>query len=163
MALTDPAPFTANATLKIGGTNATSDQLGGLMEFTIEACPKTRRFCDVSITEIRTDARTVNGVHTDLSGAVVSFSIADLEVRMLQPVLGQWERASGLVTFPGKDLFATISTGVVKLDGEPMSSGLDHALFEIEDATGTWDGRELALELPWRKDGLSLSLQITAR
>lgn len=163
MALTDPVPFTANATLKIGGTTTRSDQLGGLMEFTIEECPVTRQSCDVSITEIRADARTVHGVHTDSSGAPLSFTIADLEVRMLQPVLGQWERTTGIVTFPGKDLFATISTGEITLDGAPLSSGLDRSLFEVEGAHGTWDGRQLALDLPWRKDGLSLSLQINAR
>lgn len=163
MALTDPTPFTANATLTIGGTTTTSDQLGGLMDFTIEVCPATHPSCDVWITEIRTDARTVNGVHADVSGSRVPFSVADLEVRLLQPVLGKWERRSGLITFPGKDLFATISTGDVTLDGAVVSSGLDHVLFEVEGAQGTWDGRQLTLDLPWRKDGLSLSLQIAAR
>ena len=163
MALMDPAPFTANATLKIGGSTTRSDDLGGLMEFTIEECPVTRQSCDVSITEIRADARTVHGVHTDRSGVAVSFTIADLEVRMLQPVLGQWDRTTGIVTFPDKDLFATISTGDITLDGGPLSSGLARSLFEVEGAHGTWDGRQLTLELPWRKDGVSLSLQINAR
>lgn len=76
------------------------------MEFTIEACPVTRQSCDVSITEIRADALTVHGVHTDRSGAALPFTIADLEVHMLHPVLGQWDRITGIVTFPGKDLFA---------------------------------------------------------
>lgn len=82
---------------------------------------------------------------------------------MLQPVLGQWERTTGLVTFPGKDLFATVSTGAITLDGGSASSGLDHVVFEVEGAQGMWDGQQLALDLPWRKDGVSLSLQIIAR
>jgi hypothetical protein len=90
-------------------------------------------------------------------------TIADLEVRLLQPVLGRWDRTTGIVTFPGKDLFATISTGVITHDGGTLSSGLDRSLFEVEGAHGTWDGRQLALDLPWRRDGLSLSLQINAR
>lgn len=44
-----------------------------------------------------------------------------------------------------------------------MSSGLDNVVFEVEGAQGMWDGRQLALDLPWRKDGISLSLQIIAR
>ena len=163
MALTDPAPFTANGILKIGETTATSDQLGGLMEFTIDTCPEGQGWCDVSITEIRTDARTVNGVHVGRSGVKAAFTITDLEVRMLQPVLGQWERRTGLVTFPGEDLFATISTGEVTLDGALISHGLDHVLFEVEHAQGKWDGQQLTLELPWRKDGLAMSLQLTSR
>lgn len=163
MALTDPAPFTANAILKIGETTATSDQLGGLMEFTIDTCPEGQGWCDVSITEIRTDARTVNGVHVGRSGVKAAFTITDLGVRMLQPVLGQWERRIGLVTFPGEDLFATISTGEVTLDGALIRQGLDHVLFEVEHAQGKWDGQQLTLELPWRKDGLAMSLQLTSR
>lgn len=163
MALTDTAPFVASATLTIGGAVATSDQLGGLLQFSVGACPADRNTCDVALTDIRTDARDVHGMYTNATNAPVLFNISDLEVRMLQPVSGEWSRSTGVVTFPGKELFATISTGAITLGGEPLSPGLDDALFVVEGAQGVWDGSRLTLDLPWRRDGLALSLHITTR
>ena len=161
MWMTVPTPFTARANLTIGDATASSDQLSGLMEFTIGACPADGGPCDVSLTALVAGTRTIHG-DLDMSATKsLPFTVSDLEVQMLQPVLGELNPVTGVVTFPGKDLFVTISTGVTSLDGMPVSSGLDRKLIVIEDAAGRWNGRQLSLDLNWRSREASLSVQVT--
>jgi len=89
-------------------------------------------------------------------------TVADLELDLLQPVLGEMDPATGVVRFPGKDLFASISAGSTALDGKPLSEGVERALFIVEGAEGTWDGRQLTLDLRWVGAGMSLSLELSA-
>lgn len=64
-------------------------------------------------------------------------------------------------SLPGKDLFASISAGRTALDGKPLSEGVERALFIVEGAEGTWDGRQLTLDLRWVGVGMSLSLKLS--
>jgi hypothetical protein len=162
MWMTVPMPFTARASLVMGEAMASSDQLSGLMEFTVGECPADGGPCDVSLTALMAGARDVRGNLYMSATRTLPFTVADLEVQMLQPVLGELHPATGVVTFPGKDLFATVSTGVTSLDGMPVSDGLDQKLIVIEDATGRWDGKQLSLDLNWRSQEASLSVQVTA-
>jgi len=162
MWMTLPSPFTATATLTVGGATAQSDQLSGLMDFTIGKCPGRGAPCDVSITELRVGPRTVHGLYRDAEASTAHFTVADLELDLLQPVLGEMDPATGVVRFPGKDLFASISAGSTALDGKPLSEGVERALFIVEGAEGTWDGRQLTLDLRWIGAGMSLSLELSA-
>jgi hypothetical protein len=163
MSMDVPKPFTADATLSLDQATATSDQLSGLLEYTFEGCSPKADSCDVSITALHTGVRTVHGVYAATRGAGIPFTVEDLEVRMLQPVLGKMDQATGVITFPDDDLFAAISTGVTTLGGVPLNDGLDRKLFVIDDARGHWDGRGLTLTVKWATPGASLALQVTAR
>lgn len=162
MWMTLPSPFSATATLTIGGATAHSDQMSGLMNFTIGKCPEGGGPCEVSITELQVGPRTVHGVYRDADAGSAPFTVADLELDLLQPVLGEMDRDTGAIRFPDEDLFASISTGITSLDGKPLSEGVEQKLFIVEGAEGTWDGRHLQLKLRWIGAGMSLSLQLNA-
>ncbi|MCY1011509.1 hypothetical protein OV079_39300 [Nannocystis pusilla] len=165
MWLEDPLSFAASAELTIGGGSASTNELNGVLDFSLAACPPGVLVCDVSLNDIRAGSAEVHGLYTtrDANGATTSvpFAVSDLEVRLLQPVLGELNQRTGLVTFSDADLFATVSTGGVTLDGMPLSAGVDGAVVVVDGARGTWNGQQLQLDLNWSSQGMSLWLRIT--
>lgn len=164
----DQVPFTVMGELAISDGTAFSNNLSGLMELSVGPCPKG--ICDVLLTDLSATASAVHGVYTIEDGqgtpTLVPFVISDLEIRLLQPVLGEVNKQTKgkdkVVTFPGEDLFVTISAGPTTLDGMPLSAGVDREVFVIEDIQGTMYDHKLTLDLHWETEFMSAWIQITA-
>lgn len=162
----DPAPFTVMGELSLGDGTASTNSLGGLMDLSVGPCPNG--LCDVSLNDIYATASEVHGVYTTEDGQGMStllpFVISDLEIRLLQPLLGEVNKKTKgknkAVVFPGEDLFVTISTGSTALDGMPLSAGIDHEVFVIKDVQGTMYDHKLTLDLHWETEAMSLWIQI---
>jgi hypothetical protein len=154
-------PFIVDATLEIGDSMATSDGMSGLVDFEVGECPRAGS-CEVALKDLRTWSQTVRGELNTADGSSLPFEVTDVEVRLLQPALGELNRRTGEVTFRD-DVFASISTGSASLVGAPLTNGLDRAAFVIEGAHGLWDGRQLTLQLEWASEGVRLSLRLSAR
>lgn len=168
MSLQDPVPFTVMGELAIGDGTASSNNLGGLMDLSVGPCPKA--ICDVSLNDLYATASAVHGVYTTEDGqgapTLVPFVISDLEIRLLQPVLGEvnkkTEGKDKAVIFPGEDLFVKISAGPTTLDGMPLSAGIDREVFVINDIQGTMHDHKLTLDLHWETEAMSAWIQISA-
>ena len=81
---------------------------------------------------------------------------------MLQPVFGELDQLTDIVTFPGEDLFALVSAGPTVLDSTQLNAGFEDALFVVQDVEGIWDGHELTLDITWTWGGAQLWLRITS-
>lgn len=163
MPVLDPIPFVGDAELTTAfGGKAQTVQLSGLMNLDLRSC-SAAGVCEVVITELRSGPRTIHGTYS-IGSSDLEFTITELEVSLLQPAEGLLDRASGEIWFPGKRLFASVSTGDVLLGRKPISFGVQNAAFVLDAVAGRMDGKQITLDLGWETPGgeLQLALNLTA-
>lgn len=123
------------------GGNTSQVDIRGYLAMKVENCGSTS--CDLIIDALETSAQSSTGIYTSPTGAQSSYSIDGAEIRLTQPLVGQWHMARGSVVFPTSVAVGKLWNRSATINGSSISG--DVSLFEVDQIAGTYRSGVLSL------------------
>lgn len=161
-------PFVAMIDVSNELGSSSRETVAGTLEVeSDDSCSKGATSCAMTISKLSSHASVVDGVFEgrSKSGSITSslpFTLADLEVHLVQPSYAVYSPHDGNLSFPSDSLYFSVSVGELLLGGVTMSDGIDATMFKVSGIKGTWDGQRLSLEIETRKAGVSIRVRVNA-
>lgn len=160
-------PFRAEGQVSTESGNSTRETVLGVLEVEPgDPCPEGAIACEFTISRMVSHTSTIHGdyrISPASEASTLPFVLAGLDVQLAQPVHGIFSPRDGTLRFPDAPLYFSVSFEELLVGNVVMSEGGDIGLFKVNDVTGTWDGKDLSLEIDTTKAGVVVQIQITAR